>query len=300
MSKRDYYEILGITKSASKKDIKKSYKKLALKCHPDKNPNDINAEKNFKELKEAYETLIDDEKRQEYDQFGHNGFKDYRNTNHNSKYYYDPNSDIFNDTFQERYNPFSGGTFENFENIFTQRSSRSPQPQKGQDLEFSLFIDFIDSIQGAEKIVELPINDKLTKIKVKIPPGIRKNEKIRFSGKGESGINGGKPGDLFLVISIKPHPNLKRKDNDLLLTTHIDMVTAALGGEKEIQILDRKFKFKIPAGTQSGRKFKMAGKGVTNRKGIAGDLLITVCVDTPTNITEQQSELLEKFKATLN
>ncbi|GAL27051.1 chaperone protein DnaJ [Vibrio variabilis] len=148
-------------------------------------------------------------------------------------------------------------------------------------------------------MVELPINGESKKINVKIPAGIKDGEKIRFSGKGGAGINGGPAGDLLLSIATRSHAFLERDGNDLICNTKVDMVTAALGGEAEVNVLDSRFKLKIPAGTQSGRKFKMTGKGVTDRKGQTGDLLVKIQVETPTNLTDRQRDLLEQFKLTI-
>lgn len=291
MSKRDYYSVLGVSKGASEKEIKKAYKKLAMKYHPDKNPGDAAAEANFKEVKDAYEILTDKEKRIQYDQFchtesenrgfgGHSGFEDF-----------------FSDAFRQRGGGFGGG----FEDLFSQTRGGHGRPrgQKGQDHQYTLTVDFIDVVQGAEKTVELLINGKQKKIKVKIPSGIKDGEKIRYSGKGGLGVNGGPSGDLLFIIATRPHAFLDRDGNDIICHTKVDMVTAALGGEVTVNVLDSRFKLKIPAGTQTGRKFKMTGKGVTSRKGEAGDLLVEIQVETPTNLTDAQRELLEQFRATL-
>lgn len=299
MSKRDYYNVLGVSKTDSEKEIKKAYKKLAMKYHPDKNPGDATAEEKFKEIKEAYEVLTDTDKRRQYDQFGHAAFDGNRggfggHSQHGNGGY----EDIFGGGFRQQGQGFGGG-FGGFEDIFSHARGRSTRPQKGQDREFTLTVDFVDAVQGAEKVIELPINGEQKKINVKIPTGIKDGEKIRFSGKGGAGINGGPAGDLLLVITTRPHAFLKRDGDNLLCTTHVDMISATLGGEADVQVLDSRFKLKIPAGTQSGRKFKISGKGVTNRKGETGDLLVTIQVDTPTNLSEQQQDLLQQFKATL-
>lgn len=308
MSKRDYYSVLGVSKGASEKDIKKAYKKLAMKYHPDKNPGDATAEANFREVKEAYEILTDKEKRSQYDQFGHAAFEGGGFGGHGGHGGHGGGGfeDIFGDAFRQRGGGFGGGSFGGggfggFEDIFSQaRGGRGrPRAQKGQDQEYTLTVDFIDAVQGAEKTVELPINGEQKKINVKIPAGIKDGEKIRYSGKGGLGVNGGPAGDLLLVIATRSHAFLDRDGNDLICNTKVDMVTAALGGEVEVNVLDSRFKLKIPAGTQTGRKFKMTGKGITNRKGETGDLLVKIQVETPTNLTDAQRELLEQFRATL-
>ena len=294
MSKRDYYEVLGVSRDASKRDIKKAYKRLAMKYHPDKNSGDATSEEKFKEVKEAYETLTDTEKRRQFDDFGHQapenrGYGGQRG--HASGGF----EDIFGGAFGQRGGGFSGG---GFDDIFSQARAGRSRPQKGQDQEFTFTIDFVDAVQGAKKTVELPINGEKKKISVNIPAGIKDGEKIRYAGKGNAGVNGGPAGDLLLTISSRPHAFLERDGNNLICNIKVDMVTAALGGESEVKVLDSQFKLKIPAGTQTGRKFKMTGKGITNRKGETGDLLIKAQVETPTNLSSKQKELLEQFRAT--
>ncbi|MBY6196380.1 DnaJ C-terminal domain-containing protein [Vibrio hangzhouensis] len=299
MSKRDYYNVLGVSKGASKKDIKKAYKKLAMKHHPDKNSGDTTAEEKFKEVKEAYEVLTDKEKRSQYDQFGHAAFEDGGFGGHGS-HSSSGFEDIFGNAFRQHGGGFGGGGFGGFggfEDIFSQAKGSRGRPQKGQDQEYTLTVDLIETIQGAKKTVELPINGEQKKINVKIPAGIKDGEKIRYSGKGGQSINGGPAGDLLLSIATRPHAHLKRDENDLICNVKIDMVTAALGGEAEVNVLGSRFKLKIPAGTQTGRKFKITGKGVTSRKGETGNLLVKIQVETPTNLTEKQRDLLEQFKA---
>jgi molecular chaperone DnaJ len=300
MSKRDYYNVLGVSKGASEKEIKKAYKRLAMKYHPDKNPDNAAAEANFKEVKEAYEVLTDTEKRRQYDQFGHAAFEGsggFGGQGRQHGFGGGGFEDIFGDAFRHRGQGFGGG-FGGFDDMFSQGRGRQSRAQRGQDKEFTLTVDFVDAVQGAEKIVELPINGEQKKINVKIPAGIKDGEKIRFSGKGSAGIHGGPAGDLLLIIATRSHSYLERDDNDLICNTTIDMVTAALGGEVEINVFDSRFKLKIPAGTQNGRKFKVTGKGVTSRKGETGDLLVKIVVKTPTNLTPEQTELLEKLRAT--
>ncbi|MBM7035237.1 DnaJ C-terminal domain-containing protein [Vibrio ulleungensis] len=301
MSKPDYYQVLGVSKVASEKEIRKAYKRMAMKYHPDKNSSEEATEK-FKEIKYAYEILTDKEKRQQYDDFGHAAFE---NTGFNGSARHSQGAgfdDIFGSAFGQRGQGFQGGGFGGFDDIFSQAQGRrrGPVARKGQDNEFKLTIDFVDAIKGTQLPVELPINGEQKKINVKIPAGIKEGEKIRFSGKGGIGQNGGPAGDLLLSISIRQHAFLQREDNDLICNTKIDMVTAALGGEIEVSVLDSRFKLKIPAGTQSGRKFKMAGKGVTDRKGNTGNLFISIHVQTPTNLSEQQQDLLQQLKATMN
>lgn len=297
MSKRDFYSVLGVSKDASEKEIKKAYKKQAMKYHPDKNPGDASAEASFKEVKEAYEILTDSSKRRQYDQFGHAGFEGGRSQSQGFGGGFD---DIFGDAFRQRGQGFGGSGFGGFDDMFSQSRGRQARPQKGQDTEFSVTVDFVDAIQGAEKVVELPLNGTQKKINVKIPQGIKEGEKIRFSGKGGPGVNGGPAGNMFIKIIIRPHAYLERDENDLICNAEINITTAALGGELDVTALDNRFKLKIPAGTQNGRKFKVKGKGVTSRKGEVGDLLIKIKVVTPTNLTDKQRDLLEQLNQTLS
>jgi molecular chaperone DnaJ len=301
MSKRDYYDVLSVSRDASERDIKKAYKRLAMKYHPDKNAGDANAEAKFKEIKEAYEILTDTEKRRQFDEFGHQAFEQggygrqgsHAGAGFGGRGY----EDIFGGAFGQRSRGF-GGTG-GFDDIFSQARAGRARSQKGQDQEFTLTVDFIDTIQGAKKTVELPINGVQKTISVNVPAGIKEGEKIRYAGKGCVGVHGGPAGDLLLTIATRPHAFLEREGNDLICTVKVDIATAALGGETEVSVLDSQFKLKIPAGTQTGRKFKLRGKGVTDRKGATGDLLIKALVETPTKLTDQQRELLEAFRASL-
>ncbi|UJF17370.1 DnaJ domain-containing protein [Vibrio sp. SS-MA-C1-2] len=296
MSKRDYYNVLGVSKDATEKDIKKAYKKLAIKYHPDKNPDNATAEANFKEVKEAYEILTDNEKRQQYDQFGHAAFENGgSNGGHGRSQGFGGFEDIFGGGFRQQQGGFGG-----FEDLFGQ-GRRAPRPQKGQDREYILNVDLVDTVKGGEQVIELPIDGQSKKISVKIPQGISHGEKIRYAGKGGAGIHGGPAGDILIKIAIRDHPTITREDNDLTYQAKIDICTATLGGEMEVQLFDSRFKLKVPAGTQNGRKFRMKGKGVTNRQGSqTGDLLINITVETPTKLNDDQKALFEQLKTSFN
>ncbi|OEF08675.1 DnaJ C-terminal domain-containing protein [Vibrio genomosp. F10] len=301
MQKKDYYTVLGISREASKKEIKKAYKKLAVKYHPDKNQENINTEERFKEVKEAYEVLSDEEKRKQYDQFGHAAFSNDNNGHqrpggNQAQHSTHGFEDVFGGAFRQ-HSPHSGyEEFGGFDDLFSHARRQQTRPQKGQDLEFVLTVDFADTINGAKKMVELTINGVQKKINVKIPAGIKEGEKIRFAGKGGAGLNGGSLGDILITIKSRPHPSLRRDGDDLHCSVHISMTTAALGGKTDVHVLERRYKLKIPAGTQGGSILKMKGKGVVNRNGNIGNLLVTIKVDTPTNLTESQKDLLEQFR----
>lgn len=349
MAKRDYYEVLGVSKNASKEEIKKAYRKLSKKYHPDINKEPDAAEK-FKEVKEAYETLSDDQKRAHYDRFGHT----------------DPTQG------------FGGGSadfggFGGFEDIFNTffgggARRRDPNaPRQGADLQYTMTISFEDAVFGKEVDIEIPkeetcstcngsgakpgtkpetcshchgtgqisteqntpfgriVNRRICyhcegkgqivkhkcatcggsgkvrrnkKIHIKIPAGIDDGQQLRVAGQGEPGINGGPPGDLYVVFHVRPHEFFVRDGDDIYCEVPISFVQAALGDEIEIPTLHGKVKLKIPAGTQTGTKFRLRGKGVPNVRGYGvGDQHIQVKIVTPKKLTEKQKQLLREFAA---
>jgi len=350
MSKRDYYEVLGVDKGASKDEIKKAYRKLARKYHPDVNHEEGASEK-FKEAKEAYETLSDENKRKQYDQFGHAGADG-----------------------GQGFGGFGGGGqgFGGFEDIFDMffgggaSRRRDPNaPQKGADLQYTLILDFEEAIFGKETDVDLPkeedcetchgsgakpgtspetcsqcngsgqlneeqntpfgkvinrrvcnncsgtgkiIPDKCNtcggsgKVKnyrtihITVPAGIDEGQQIRLSGKGDAGINGGPAGDLFVVIQVRPDDFFEREGDNIYCELPMTFTQMALGDEVEVPTVHGKVKLKVGAGTQSGKTFRLKGKGSPNVHGRSqGDQYVKVKIITPTNLTERQKELLREF-----
>jgi molecular chaperone DnaJ len=350
MSKRDYYEVLGVSKNASKDEIKKAYRRLSKKYHPDINKAEDAAEK-FKEIKEAYEVLSDDQKRAHYDQFGHA----------------DPNQGFGAGDF----GGFGGG-FGGFEDIFntffgggTRR--RDPNaPRQGADLQYTMTLTFEEAVFGKETDILIPREEecdtcygsgakpgtkpetcqhchgtgqisveqstpfgrivnrrtchycggtgkqikhkcstcggtgkvkKRRKIHIKIPAGIDDGQQLRVAGQGEPGINGGPPGDLYVVFHVKDHEFFERDGDDIYCEMPITFTQAALGAEIEIPTLHGKVKLKIPAGTQTGTKFRLRGKGVPNVRGYGvGDQHVIVRIVTPTKLTERQKQILREFE----
>lgn len=343
VSKRDYYEVLGLDKNASKEEIKKAYRKLARKYHPDVN-KEAGAEEKFKEAKEAYEVLGNEQKKAQYDQFGHAGTQQ---GGFGGAQDFSGFGDIF-DMF------FGGG------------GRRNPNaPQQGADLQYTLSIEFEEAVFGKESEISIPkeetcdtchgsgakpgtdtktcsychgsgqlnteqntpfgkvvnrrvchhcqgkgkiITDKCTscggtgkvkknvKIKVSIPAGIDEGQQIRVSGRGEPGINGGPPGDLFVVIAIRPHEFFQREGDNIFLELPITFAQAALGDEINVPTVHGKVMIKIPAGTQTGKTFRLKGKGSPNVRGYGqGDQHVKVRVVTPTKLTKEQKELLKEF-----
>ncbi|HEV7804031.1 MAG TPA: molecular chaperone DnaJ [Burkholderiales bacterium] len=345
MAKRDYYEVLGVNKDASEDEIKKSYRKLAMKHHPDRNPDNPKAEEHFKEAKEAYEILTEPNKRAAYDHYGHAGVDASAGAGAGAGFgggFSDAFGDIFSDIF-------GGGR------------SRSTV-FRGADLRYNLEVSLEDAARGTETRIRIPALEECETCKgtgakpgtqptqcttcgghgqvrmqqgffsiqqtcpkchgsgkvitnpcqpcsgtgrikqhktlsVKIPSGVDEGDRIRLSGEGEAGVNGGPPGDLYVVIHIKPHQVFTRDHNDLHCEMPISFSTAALGGDIEIPTLDGYAKIKVPAETQSGKVFRLRGKGIKGvRSNSHGDLLCHVSVETPINLTARQRELLQEFE----
>jgi molecular chaperone DnaJ len=350
MAKRDYYEVLGVSKTATPEEIKRAYRRLAMKHHPDRNKGDsIDAEKRFKEAREAYEVLRNDDRRAAYDRFGHAGVKG--GAGGPGGFSAEGFGDIFGDVFGDI---FGGG-----------RRGGGPQVFRGADLGYELKLDLetavtgdtvtIDvptqvgcetcggsgarkgsdpincttcggagqvrmqqgffSIQqtcpackGAGKTIADPCTDchgrgrvrKTRTLSVKVPAGVDDGDRIRLSGEGEAGRNGGPSGDLYVEIRVKPHKIFRREGANLSCEVPVSFGTATLGGEVELPTLDGHVSLKIPAGTQSGKVFRLRGKGVTTvRDPRQGDLFAAVSVETPVNLTSEQKRLLEEFEESL-
>lgn len=344
MSKRDYYEVLGVDKSAGEREIKKAYKKLAMKYHPDRTQGDKALEEKFKEIQEAYEVLTDSQKRAAYDQYGHAGV--------------DPNrggagfgggadfGDIFGDVFGDI---FGGGR------------GRQSRARQGSDLRYNLELSLEEAVRGKDveirvptlvecdechgsgakkgsspttcptchgngqvqmrqgffavqqtcptcsgkgKIISDPCNkcrghgrtEKTKTLSVKIPPGVDTGDRIRLSGEGEAGENGAPPGDLYVQVHVREHKIFQRDGNNLYCEVPLSFTTAALGGELQVPTLDGKVKLKISPETQTGRMFRLRGKGVKSvRSGVVGDLMCKVVVETPVNLSARQKELLKEL-----
>ncbi|HQW19197.1 MAG TPA: molecular chaperone DnaJ [Rhodocyclaceae bacterium] len=348
MAKRDYYEILGINRDATEDEIKKAYRKLAMKYHPDRNPDNPKAEEQFKEAKNAYEILSDTQKRSAYDQFGHAGVEQQGGMGggQGAGGFGDAFSDIFGDIFGGGRGGGGGRS-----NVY-----------RGADLRYNLEISLEDAARGSETRIRIPTMEecdicngsgakkgtepktcptcnghgqvrmqqgffsiqqtcpkchgtgsfiadpclacngsgrikKHKTLSVKIPAGIDEGDRIRLSGEGEHGVNGGPPGDLYVQIHLKPHAVFQRDHDDLHCEMPISFAAAALGGEIEIPTLDGAARLKIPSETQTGKVFRLRGKGIKGvRSSSHGDLLCHVMVETPVHLTDRQKELLKEFE----
>ncbi|HWA12839.1 MAG TPA: molecular chaperone DnaJ [Burkholderiales bacterium] len=349
MAKRDYYEVLGVNRDASEEDLKKAYRKLAMKHHPDRNPDNPKAEELFKEAKEAYEVLSEPAKRSAYDQYGHAGVDPQSGMGAAGGAGFGSFADAFGDIFGDI---FGGGRG---------RSS----VYRGADLRYNLEISLEEAAHGTETRIRIPTMQecetchgsgakpgtqpttcatcgghgqvRMTQgffsiqqtcpkchgsgkvvqnpcatcngagrvkhqktLSVKIPVGVDEGDRIRLSGEGEAGVNGGPAGDLYVVIHIKPHEVFTREGNDLHCEMPVSFTKAALGGEIEIPTLDGYAKIKVPAETQSGKVFRLRGKGIKGVRSQAfGDLLCHVVVETPVNLTSRQKELLEELEQSI-
>lgn len=313
MSKKDFYSILGVSRSASAEEIKKAYRKLAMQHHPDKNPGDKKAEEKFKEISEAYDVLSDTKKREMYDQFGHagnqqgfgaggpfggaGGFGGFNRggagaggSGHPGG---DPFQDIFGDVFGEIFgnNRGPGGST---------RGGRRQQQAKGTDLRYTLNISFEDSALGCEKVISFVRQrggkEDSAKLSVNVPAGVKEGQRLKLAGEGDSANGGSTPGDLYVIINIQEHPIFKRSENDVTLDLPIIYTDAILGTNIEVPTLTGKAMIRIPPGTHSGQTFRLKGKGFPKLGGFgSGDMLVRVLVDTPHHLSNRQKELVEEL-----
>ena len=340
MAKRDYYEVLGVERTVGEGDLKKTFRRLAMKYHPDRNPGDQEAEAKFKEAKEAYEVLGDPNKRQAYDQYGHAGVQ--QGAGGGAADF----GDIFGDMFGDIFGGGRGG---------------GQRVYRGADLQYALEVTLEEAVFGTESTIEIPkqttcekcegsgaapnttietcetcggvgqvrmqqgffsvqqtcpkcrgkgktikvpcdycrgtgLTKENKKLSIKVPAGVDTGDRIRLSGEGEAGANNGPAGDLYVEMHVLPHELFTRDENNLLCQVPISFSMATLGGEIEVPTLNGKVKLKIPAETQSGRLFRLRGKGVKPvRGGATGDMLCTTVVETPVNLTKKQKDLMKEF-----
>jgi len=293
----DYYKALEIDKNATADDIKKAYRKLARKLHPDVNPNDKEAQKKFQLINEANEVLSDPEKRKKYDQYGKDWqhaeqFEQQRQQQQRQQRQREPR--------QEHYSSedFSEGDFSSFfESMFGDAESRQRTTKfRGQDFHAELHLQLTDVLKTHQQT--LSVNGK--NIRITIPAGIENGQVIKLKGYGAPGVNGGPAGDLYITFQIEDHPKFRRVGNDLYTDATIDLYTAMLGGEAVIETLEGKVKMKVKPETQPGTKVRLKGKGVPvyKQEGQRGDLYVTYDVKLPTNLTEKQKALFTELSQT--
>ena len=309
MAKKEYYELLGVPKTASEDEIKKAYRKLALKYHPDRNPGNKQAEEHFKEINEAYAVLSDKEKRKEYDTYGMSGFQQrytqediYRGFNI---------GDLFKD--------LGFGTGDIFSMVFGRQGGGAEAGRQGGrggrrvhdfgdfvtrdhtthgelDLNYELEIPFMDAMRGAEEVLNFASQRGNEEIKVKIPKGINTGQKLRLHGKGSVDPYTGKTGDLYVTVKVAEHPFFRREGNDLYVTKEVKMTDALLGGTVEVPTIDGPKQIKIPAGMRTHAKVRLKGLGVPDMKQGRGDEYVEVTIDVPRKLTDRQRSLLEEAR----
>lgn len=292
---KDFYRTLGISKTASDKEVKQAFRRLAKQYHPDTNPDNPQAETRFKEINEAYEVLSDPEKRSQYDQFGADfanfqGFQGFNQQGRGQR----TNVDFGNAEFQNIMDSFFGfGQQRN-----NARSQAHPRQSAGQNIEHGITIDLREAYEGTTRL----ITKGGRQIRVNIPAGADDGTKVRLAGEGEAGFGGGKAGDLFLIVTVEPNSDFERNGDNLTTEIKVDMFTALLGGEIKIPTLARPVKLKIPAGTQSGQKFRLTGKGMPKlrKKGEFGDLYARVLITVPSNLDEHQRRLVEELRDSMD
>jgi curved DNA-binding protein len=306
MEFKDYYKILGVDKNATKDDIKKVFRRLAKKYHPDKNPGDKASEEKFKEVTEANEVLSDPEKRKKYDQLGSN-WKQYENAgaDANNRYRnYQPGNQgdgaAYSGNFDELFGNV-GGFSDFFESFFGGRTSntRQSRPRKGKDYEASLSISLEEAHHGTEK--EFTLDGK--KIRIKITPGIEHGKKLRLKQQGSEGISGGEKGDLYINIKIENHSHFERNGNDLYCNLDVDLYTAVLGGKKPLKTLDGKtINVNIPPETEGGTTFRIKEMGMhhSNNPNLKGDLFVKVNVKLPKHLSHKEIELFKELSLIRN
>jgi curved DNA-binding protein len=288
----DYYKLLGLDKTATSKDIKSTYRKLARKYHPDLNPNDKDAKKKFQEINEANEVLSDPEKRKKYDKYG----KDWQHSEQFEKQ--NQYQQQYSNSSEKRYSRSSNeADFSDFfESMFggARGAGRGRQVKyRGEDFTTELQLELTDAFKTHKRTLD--VNGE--KIRINIPAGIENGQTIKIAGHGGKGINGGPNGDLYITFSIANHPNFKRSGNDLFTTVDLDLFIAVLGGEITIDTLNGKVKLKVKPETQNGSKVKLKDKGfpVYKNEGHYGDLYVTYVIKIPTNLSEKQKKLFSQL-----
>ncbi len=294
----DYYNILGVSKDASQEDIKKAFKKLARKYHPDLNPNDPEAHRKFQEINEANEVLSDPEKRKKYDEYGENWKHADEYEAQQQQYSRNNGSNgSFHTSFWSSDGDVNGSGFSDFfEQMFgSHRKGRDGQyGYRGQDYTAELHLSLTDAAETHKQI--LTVNGK--KLRITVPAGVADGQTIKLAGQGGEGANGGPAGDLYITFIIDNNTRFKREGDDLYTTVPLDLYTALLGGEVIVDTLNGKVKLKVQEGTQNGSKIRLRGKGfpVYKQDGAFGDLIITYNITIPTNLTDKQKDLLRQIQ----
>lgn len=296
MNYKDYYKVLGLNKSASQDDIKKAFRKLAVKYHPDKNPGNKAAEEKFKEINEANEVLGDPEKRKKYDELGENWqhYQQQGNARQQSDWGQWQNA---GPQYSSGRTTFEGGDFSDFfESFFGSRfgGSGSAGPQKGSDYSAEVQLSLEEAYNGTTRLLE--VNGE--KLQMKFKPGVREGQTLRIRGKGGQGSNKGARGDIYIAVHVSEHPHFERKENDLYCEAPVDLYTAILGGKAMIRTLKGNIKIDIPAETENGKVLRLKGMGmpVFGKEKESGDLYAKVKVILPKHLSKEEIELFQQLK----
>jgi len=316
---KDYYDILGVERGASEREIKQAFRRLARRWHPDVNPDDEQAEEAFKEINEAYEVLGDSEKRAKYDRLGHSWNQWQRSGRDPGQYDWSQwftgaprgtrvrwsgdlgdlfgggGGEAFSDFFKAVFGQVGGGRGRSSDDTFGRTTANRGRSgtSLGQDAEADVTITLQEALSGTSRVLER----EGRRIRVTIPPGVKNGSKVRVAGEGHPAYTGGAPGDLYLNISVEPHPNFERHGDDLRCGVSVDLFTAVLGGHVRLPTLNGDVSLKIPAGTQGGQTFRLRGQGMPNprRPRERGNLLATVQVEVPRDLSDQERELFDRL-----
>lgn len=295
MNYKDYYKILGLNKTASQEEIKKAFRKLAVKYHPDKNPGNKTAEEKFKEINEANEVLGDPEKRKKYDELGEN-WQHYQQYGNAGQHAGDPWQNAGGRQYSSGRTTFEGGDFSDFfESFFGGRfGGGDPGPQKGSDYSAEVQLSLEEAFNGTTRLLE--VNGE--KLQMKFKPGIREGQTLRIRGKGGAGSHKGERGDIYIAVHVSEHPHFERKENDLYCEAPVDLYTAILGGKTLIRTLKGNIKIDIPAETENGKVLRLKGMGmpVFGKEKESGDLYAKVKVILPKHLSAEEKELFQQLK----
>lgn len=298
---KDYYKTLGVAKSASTKEIKSAYRKLARQWHPDVNPTKKKeAEEKFKEISEAYEVLSDPEKRKTYETLGSDWQQRARNFQGPRSYQYQtpPGGGVqfdFGDLGEGGFSEFFQTFFGNIGRSPASATSRGRRSARGADVESAIELSLRDAYAGGKRSLTLHGDGSTKSLEVTIPAGVRDGQRIRLAGQGESGSGGGANGDLYLLVHISADPTFTRKGDDLYVEQPVSVYTLVLGGEVSVPTMAGRIELKVPAHSQSGRKLRVSGKGMPRLKGGHGDFYVTLIAALPTHLSEQERDLFRQL-----